>query len=385
MSVLEFHPLANVLPLLKGAEFDRLVTDIAEQGLLNPITLYEDKVLDGRNRERACHAAKVKPRYTEYTGNDPAGFVLSQNLARRHLGPSERAMVAARMANLKWGQRADRVEGPIGLSTVAGLCNVSERHIKRATVVLKHGTPGLVQAVEQGRVAVHEAAKAAQQSPEAQADFLEAAAAGKSYMVWSVGHNRKQLVDALAQTTKALPVGEKRWPIIYADPPWRYEDPALATPNRALENHYPTMTLEEICALPVASLASDDALLFIWATGPKLEEAMQIIKAWGFEYRTCAVWDKEIIGTGYYFRNQHELLLVGKRGNIPHPAAGTQPSSVYRERRSEHSVKPTFFHDMIEKLYPDLPKIELFARQARPGWDAWGNEIPLRAPMASMK
>jgi N6-adenosine-specific RNA methylase IME4 len=373
---LEFHPLANVLPLLEGAEFDRLVADISENGLLNPITLHEGMILDGRNRARACEVAGVAGRYIEFDGKDAAAFVLSQNLARRHLGPSERAMVAARMANLKWGQRADRVERPIGLSTAAGLCNVSERHIKRATVVLKHGTPELVQAVEQGRVAVHEAAKAAQQSPEAQADFLVAAAAGKSYMVWSVGHNRKQLVDALAQTTKALPVGEKHWPIIYADPPWRYEDPAIATPNRAIENYYPTMALEEICALPVAELVSDDALLFIWTTAPKLAECIKVIEAWGFEYRTNAVWDKEIIGTGYYFRNQHELLLVGKRGNIPHPAAGTQPSSVYRERRSEHSVKPTFFHDMIEKLYPDLPKIELFARHARPGWDAWGNEAP---------
>ena len=382
---LEFHPLANVLPLLEGAEFDRLVSDIAEHGLLNPITRYQNKILDGRNRARACRAASVEPRYVEFDGGDPAAFVLSQNLARRHLGPSERAMVAARMANLKWGQRADRVEGSIDLSTAAKLVNVSEPSVKRAKVVLEHGTSELVQAVERGRVAVHEAAKAAQQSPEAQADFLEAAAAGKSYMVWSVGHNRKQLVDALAQTTKALPVGEKRWPIIYADPPWRYEDPEIASPNRAIENHYPTMTLEEICALPVAELASDDALLFIWTTAPKLAECIKVIEAWGFEYRTNAIWDKEIIGTGYYFRNQHELLLVGKRGNIPHPAAGTQPSSVYRERRSEHSVKPTFFHDMIEKLYPDLPKIELFARHARPGWDRWGNEAPtlLNAQAAS--
>jgi N6-adenosine-specific RNA methylase IME4 len=139
------------------------------------------------------------------------------------------------------------------------------------------------------------------------------------------------------------------------------------------------MALEEICALPVASLASDDALLFMWATAPKLAECMKVIEAWGFQYRTCAVWDKEIIGTGYYFRNQHELLLVAKRGNIPHPAAGTQSSSVYRERRTDHSVKPTFFHGMIERLYPELPKIELFARQSRPGWAAWGNKAATAA------
>jgi N6-adenosine-specific RNA methylase IME4 len=135
------------------------------------------------------------------------------------------------------------------------------------------------------------------------------------------------------------------------------------------------MPLQEICALPVASLASDDALLFMWATAPKLAECMRVIEAWDFHYRTCAVWDKQIICTGYYFRNQHELLLVAKRGNIPHPAVGTQASSVYRERRSEHSVKPTFFHEMIEQMYPELPKIGLFARQPRPGWQAWGNEV----------
>lgn len=92
----------------QSAEFERLVADIAEQGLLNPITLYQGQILDGRNRERACRAAGVEPRYVEFEGKDPAAFVLSQNLARRHLGPSERAMVAARMANLKWGQCSDR-------------------------------------------------------------------------------------------------------------------------------------------------------------------------------------------------------------------------------------------------------------------------------------
>jgi ParB-like chromosome segregation protein Spo0J len=156
----EFHPLADVLPLIEGAEFDRLVADIAEHGLLNPIVLRAGQILDGRNRDRACRAAGVQPRYVEFDGKDPAAFVLSQNLARRHLGPSERAMVAARMANLKWGQRADRVEGSIDLSTAAKLANVSEPSVKRARVVLERGTLELQQAVEHGRIAVHEAARA---------------------------------------------------------------------------------------------------------------------------------------------------------------------------------------------------------------------------------
>jgi hypothetical protein len=209
---LDFHELANVLPLIEGTKFDRLVADIAQNGLVNPITLHEGKILDGRNRERACHAARIAPRYVEFDGRDPASFVLSQNLARRHMGPSERAMVAARMANLKWGQRADRVEGSIDLSTAAKLVSVSEPSVKRARAVLEYGTPELCAAVEHGRIAVHEAAQAAKLPPEMQADFLEAAGAGKSCMVWSVGHRRKQLVDVLAETTRALPIGKQRWP-----------------------------------------------------------------------------------------------------------------------------------------------------------------------------
>ena len=153
-----------------------------------------------------------------------------------------------------------------------------------------------------------------------------------------------------------------RYPIIYADPPWRYENPPMGGGNRSIENHYPTMTLEEIIALPVAKLATDDALLYLWATAPKLAECIDVLRAWGFEYRTNGVWDKELFGMGYHFRNQHELLLVAKRGEIPPPLAGEQPGSVYRERREDHSVKPDFYYEMIEAAYPQLQKIELFAR-----------------------
>jgi N6-adenosine-specific RNA methylase IME4 len=170
------------------------------------------------------------------------------------------------------------------------------------------------------------------------------------------------------------------------DPPWRYESQSLGTPERAIENHYPTMPLEDICALPVADLATDDAMLYLWATAPKLAESMRVIEAWGFSYRTCMVWDKEIIGTGFYARNQHEFLLICRRGDVPTPLPGTQPSSIYREKRGEHSVKPIFFYEMIEAAYPQLPKIELFCRSPRDGWAVWGNEVvssTAQAPAAS--
>lgn len=165
---------------------------------------------------------------------------------------------------------------------------------------------------------------------------------------------------------------EGKYAVIYADPPWQYD--YTPTEGRAIENLYPTMTLEELGKLPVQDLATDDAIIFLWATPPKLEDSMQLLKAWGFTHKTNAAWDKEIIGMGYHFRQQHELLLVGTRGSPGTPPTETRVPSVYRERRGKHSAKPEYFAKLIERMYPKEPKIELFARTKRSGWDSWGNE-----------
>ena len=112
-----------------------------------------------------------------------------------------------------------------------------------------------------------------------------------------------------------------------ADPPWRYEH-AIST-SREIENQYPTMSLHEICGLDVAKLATDDAILYVWATAPKLAECIQVIDAWRFSYRTSFVWVKDKLGMGYYTRSQHELLLVATRGNMPAPAPSDGPQAWY--------------------------------------------------------
>jgi N6-adenosine-specific RNA methylase IME4/ParB-like chromosome segregation protein Spo0J len=376
MTLKAFHPLAEMLPLVQGAEFDRLVADITEQGLLHPITLYQSKVLDGRNRERACRAAGVEPGYVEFEGKDPAAFVISQNLARRHLGPSERAMVAARMANLKWGQRiSDKAEGQICLSEAAQMLSVSERSVRSARVVLERGIPELREAVVHGRLAVHDAEKAARLPGEAQKRFLEAAGAGKTFAAWQTNYGRKERAAELAATAAAMPVGEKRWPIILADPPWDYEISAPGREHSHPAQNYPVMSLADICALPVADLASESCVLFLWTTSPCREQAFEVIRAWGFTYKTSLVWDKEIMGMGHWVRGQHEDLLIAIKGSPPLPPTESVPASVIRERRRQHSRKPEASYRIIEAMYPDLPKIELFARKARPGWQAWGNEV----------
>ena len=150
MTALQFHPLADIFPLVEGAEFDELVADIREHGLHEPIVVFEDKILDGRNRYRACEAAGVEPTFTAYTGDDPTAYVVSLNLRRRHLDESQRAMVAAKLATLKLGDNQHSEGLPIGRSSE--LLNVGERTVARAREVQEHGTPELVSAVERRAV-----------------------------------------------------------------------------------------------------------------------------------------------------------------------------------------------------------------------------------------
>jgi N6-adenosine-specific RNA methylase IME4 len=173
--------------------------------------------------------------------------------------------------------------------------------------------------------------------------------------------------------------------IILADPPWSYRGRKqfgfagdVGVDTGGAVNQYETMSVEEICALPVEELAADDALLFLWTTGPMLcTDAPRVIEAWGFEYATCAfVWDKERINPGYYTLSQHEFCLVAKRGRIPDPRGTRNEMQLVREIRGEHSAKPAEVRARIERMFPTQRKIELFARETAPGWHGWGNEYP---------
>lgn len=177
----------------------------------------------------------------------------------------------------------------------------------------------------------------------------------------------------LAAKQQALP--NKRYGVIYADPEWRFEVYSRDTGmDRAADNHYPTSVTDEICARPVGDIAADDCVLFLWATVPMLPDALRVMKFWGFDYKSHCAWAKDRIGTGYWFRNQHELLLVGTRGNVPAPAMGTQIESLVDAPVGRHSEKPVKFYELIERYFPNLPKIELNARASRDGWDVWGYE-----------
>lgn len=179
----------------------------------------------------------------------------------------------------------------------------------------------------------------------------------------------EKIVEKQEKYEETIP-DDRPVPVIYADPPWRY-DFALSD-SRKIENQYPTMTTEQIAAVDPAP--EEDAVLFMWVTSPKLRDGLQIMEAWGFAYRTSMVWVKPQIGMGYYARSQHEFLLIGTLGSLPAPLPENRPSSVIDGRRTEHSAKPDL-RPVLNAMYPGLWKREMFSR--RPAEDLWlvhGNE-----------
>lgn len=169
--------------------------------------------------------------------------------------------------------------------------------------------------------------------------------------------------------------------VIYADPPWRYD---FDVESRATENHYPTLTVKGICKLRdrnkvrIQDKFDDNAILYLWATAPKLNEALEVIRAWGFTYKTNMVWVKDKIGLGWYCRNQHELLLIAEKGNMPLPEPDVRPVSILNYPRTTHSTKPPEIYGEIEKWYPGRRYFEVFGikNSVRPAnWEVFGNDI----------
>lgn len=193
---------------------------------------------------------------------------------------------------------------------------------------------------------------------------------------------RRSLEQSLSDAS-ALLMGGRKFPNIYADPATKF---VSGFGDRSIENHYVTMTTEQLCALPVKDRALTPARLFIWSTVPQLANTFEIAKAWGFpDYSSHMIWDKtspdhpDHGGTGHVFINQHELLLYFKRGKPAGPTRGTQALSIHREAKREHSRKPDYFREMINEFTGGQDVLELFARvdSAHPvpdNFTAWGNE-----------
>jgi len=173
--------------------------------------------------------------------------------------------------------------------------------------------------------------------------------------------------------SEPLPKGKYR--VIYADPPWKYGNMQHSKDEQetTLDTHYPTMEIDELCALPIKDLSAPNSVLFLWTTSPLLEKSFEVINAWGFDYKSSMIWDKMKHNVGYYVSVRHEFLLICTKGSCL-PTSKTLTNSVQHIERTKHSQKPQEFYQIIETMY-EPPYIELFAREPRKGWSAWGNQL----------
>jgi len=351
---MEYHEIANIFPMMTDAEFEQLKDDIVLNGQLDPVVLYEGKILDGRNRWKVCTELGLVINYEQYQGDNPLSFVISKNLHRRHLDASQRAMIATDIkpmleveARKRQGTRTDLpdisaiVHESYGRSDskAGNLFGVSGRYVASAEKI-KREAPEYVEQIKSGDMTIREVERIIRRQ-----DRIE--------------------------STPVIPDG--KFNVIYADPPWKYDFGFDI--HGAADRHYHTMTIQELCDLPIPELTEDNAVLFMWVTSPKLFDAHKIITSWGFDYKTSFIWDKVKHVMGHYNSVRHEILLVCVKGSFPKQSDTLHDSVIEIERSDEHSEKPEYFRQLIETMYPLSKKIELFARKKVDGWITWGNEV----------
>lgn len=211
-----------------------------------------------------------------------------------------------------------------------------------------------------------------------------------AYSLYSKQALSRTKINPLEEIYPSLP--NKKYQVIYADPPWdyggkmQYDKTTIKDENIGFEKKifissasfkYPTLKMKQLKQLDINSIAADDCILFLWTTGPQLANAIELGKAWGFEYKTVAfVWDKMVHNPGRYTLSQTEFVLAFKKGKIPTPRGARNIRQLLSVHRGKHSEKPINVIDGITKMFPSQEKIELFARKNYFGWDNWGLEIP---------
>lgn len=353
----EFHSL---IPPLTADEYAQLEANLLRDGLRDALVIWqgENILLDGHNRYEICQKLKL-PMRTEAIKladrNAALDWMDTNQLGRRNLTTDQASIIRGRMynrtKNAQGGDHKSKSQVDTLIDTASTIA--SKQGVSRATVI------------RDGKRAA-QLDELAKTNPQAAKDVL---AGTKRF-------NEVRREAKTEQVKKNVKLPDAKFRIIYADPPWSYNDKcdAGSVQSGGCEKHYPSMTISELCAMPIKNMIEQDSVLFLWVTSPLLFECLPIIEAWGFEYKTSFVWDKVKHNMGHYNSVRHEFLLVCTRGSCL-PDEKKLFDSVISVERTSHSVKPECFREMIETLYPHGKRLELFARRKTEGWEGFGNEL----------
>ena len=366
----------SLIPPLTDEEYKGLEESIVRDGCRDPLVMWGDTLIDGHNRWEICAKHGGIPFKTiqmDFPDRDAVMlWMIDQQRGRRNLSSVDSMLLAQRkvailakkarekqISTLK--QNADRF---VQMDKTVEPINVREEVAKDAGVsagtvarfeYVQRRKPELIDEIRKDNMSINQAYKQTRRE-----------------------EKRQQWQEAIDEQVEAPKSGsyvdifttDKKYRVIYADPPWSYGDKQKIEGLGGAEKHYPTMAIDDICALPVP--AEENAVLFLWVTSPLLEDSFKVINAWGFKYKSSFVWDKIAHNMGHYNSVRHEFLLIATRGSCT-PDANKLLDSVVSIERTDHSRKPNWFRDMIDMLYPAGERLEMFAREAPEGWDVWGN------------
>ncbi|MER9164375.1 MT-A70 family methyltransferase [Mesorhizobium sp. M0715] len=373
----------QLLPRLTADEFASLERSIIAHGVLVPVEYDEEgQIIDGHHRVEICESLGLVdwPRFVRKGLTEIEKRTLSRefNFARRHLNTAQKQDVIA-----------DQLRDTPSISSRAIGAMLGVDH-KTVSVVRKR----LVDGGEiphhdevEGKDGVRQPARKTIKTAfvpdrENVGEYMKGAKiirAAKQKLAHAVRVEHLELISSRGRATAPIwwqdGAEGPTFPVILADPPHKFLVHSEVTGReKSAENHYPTMDIEAILALGCP--AAKDAVLFLWVTD--LANGLAIMQAWGFVFKSFWGWKKvypgKQLGTGYWSFDNLELLLIGTRGNVPAPLPGTQPQKCTEHPVGGHSAKPDWYAEQIERLYPGVPKLEMFCRSPRPGWDAWGFE-----------
>ena len=369
----------NILPEMKEEAYVSLKNDIEKNGFDNkfPIYIYEDEIIDGWNRFKACKELEVTPIYKHFTGSslEALTFILRTN-NRRDLSSSQRACLAAdsdeiietltkeieeerrkKISESRQNEMREKIpsskrdESKV-TTKLAQTFGTNSRYVSDAQRFKKE-KPEVFEQIKNGTINISEAKK--EEKKEQRIELIN-----------------KQIEEIEAGE---LPELKGLFDVISVDPPWNYESEnknktSFDSVGRRVANPYPEMTTQEIKAIELPLMK--DSIVFLWTTHKFLPDALEILKEWNLEYKGTLVWNKEKMGMGAWFRMQCEFCLVGIKGK-PY-WENTKHRDILNESRRQHSRKPDSFFTMVEEITMGR-RLEYFSREKRNGWEVFGNDI----------
>jgi N6-adenosine-specific RNA methylase IME4 len=391
----------KLIPPLTAEEFKQLETNCIDEGIRDAIVTWQGFIIDGHNRYNIATDWQLSFKTIEKGFESEEAvkeWMIINQFGRRNLSNYDRAKLGLELEDIfskkakankvlaaekmnTFCQKSDKTlylfeeqpieKKPIIINTidtkkeVAKIANVSHDTIAKVKVIEQKAAPEVKEKLSTGEISINQA----YQDIKKEEKKVELEQKKEQYIERVETKNINEFKVDIFNTTE-------KFRIIYADPAWSYNDKQETPMLGGASKHYNTMSVSEISNLPVKNISEKDAVLFLWVTSPLLEDAFEVIKSWGFKYKTSFIWDKVKHNMGHYNSVRHELLLIATKGSCVPDNKKLYDSVQSIERNDNHSEKPIEFLNIIDDLYLYGNKLEMFCRKIKKqNWYGWGNEL----------